>query len=275
VQNNARAAKLREKGWSYYAAPLSNDKDDGAIAWRTDVWKRKTASVLRMGSSADRPLQAGTQHAWTWSTTVVLKRIDTGHTLLVSVSHLPAHVEGRNGWRTDLDQWRARKAAYLSALKSWSTHVKNQDRKHRTDASLIVADWNLNLKEHWVQDLLANHWGKSYDRAWRQFPTTGGSLTGGAVGPLGAPGKSSGDRIIDGSLIRRLKVTVEPDLMARVRSSDHRPFHESFRFLDVAEKPTPTDPGGDTKPGVEWWGFGDYSDDEIYSIDRVPEEEQL
>jgi hypothetical protein len=54
--------------------------------------------------------------------------------------------------------------------------------------------------------------------------------------------------------------------MARVRSSDHRPYQERFTFLGKAEKPTDSTPSGDIKPGHVWWGFGDYQTDEIYSV---------
>jgi hypothetical protein len=129
---------------------------------------------------------------------------------------------------------------------------------------MVVADWNLNLKEHWVRSLLHDRFGKEYRQAWQLFPTNGGSLEGGPVGPLGAPGMGDGDRIIDGTVYRGLKTVNHPQLMARTRSSDHRPYKETFRFADKAEHPDDDTAHGDTKVGDAWWGFGDYMNDEIY-----------
>jgi len=66
-----------------------------------------------------------------------------------------------------------------------------------------------------------------------------------------------------------------PNLMATTASSDHRPYKERFAFASKAGSPGATDDddtaSGDTKPGDEWWGFGDYIDDEIYAMDFAEE----
>lgn len=260
VNNDNRAARLREKGWSYFNSKLNQGQDDVGIAWSKDEWAQRTGSTKKLSHTT---FQRGTRPVYVYAATVVLRRTDSGHKLLVSVSHMPAHVEGSGDFATIDDQWRARKKAYLDGLTSWSTWVKDQERKHNTDGSLIVADWNINLKDQWFRSLLNDHWGDQYDQAWKNFPTAGGSL--------------GGERIIDGSLFRDLIVTGEPDLMDRVRSSDHRPYKESFRFLGKAEKPVKATDGAqgqsvnpaNTFHGPEWWGFGDYADDEIYDVDRV------
>lgn len=270
ITNDRRAATMREKGWGYYNHNIGVDSDNCGICWASDTWKRVSGQVRRLENIRYARLN-GRAGLFLYSATVVLKRVDSGHKLLVSVSHLPAHVEGANGFRTDLDQWRARKVAYLSALKNWSTHVKDAERKGHVDATLIVADWNLNLKDDWVRSLLRDHWGPNYQLAWKLIPTSGGVLLGGPEAPGGAPGRGTKDRIIDGTLYRGVKPIEGPFQMARVRSSDHRPYSERFRFLDKAEKPVKESedpPHGDTHKGEEWWGFGDYMDDELYAIDR-------
>lgn len=260
--------RMREKGWGHYNYPKPDGQDEAAILWRTDTWKWQAGWVRKLNNKVFYNLQ-GKPADPIYAASVVLRHNRTGHRLLVSVAHLPAHVEGKNQWNTDAAKWKARKNAYLSSLRAWSGHISDQDRKRRADGVLVVADWNLNLKEHWVRAMLKDHWTAKYIQAWTKFPTEGGSLSGGPVGPLGAPGKSSGDRIIDGSLYRDLKIDVHPDLMARVDSSKHRPYKERFRFKAKAEHPDMDHGDGDVKYGDAWWGFGDYSDDELYEVERA------
>jgi hypothetical protein len=271
VSNNSRAATLREKGWGYFNAKAGAAQDDCGIAWSQDDWLKVSSSIRRISTSRYSRL-AGRSGLYLYSCSVVLRRKDSGHKLMVTTSHLPAHIQGPRGFKTDVQEWQARKEATLSAMRSWSQQVDDAYRKRNLDGALVCADWNLNLKLDWVQNLITDHWGKNYIQAWKRFPTAGGTIGGGPTAPAGAPGKGVGDRIIDGSLYRGLKVTVEPDIMPRVRSSDHRPYHESFRFMDPAEKPTQDHhepPHGDVQKNDPWWGFGDYMDDEIYDIDRV------
>lgn len=264
IRRNQKAGQLREKGWAYYNHG-SGGADDCGVAWRVDTWRKSYGTTKKLSNNRFYTL-SGKPAPPVYSCSVLLKRVGTGHRLLVSVTHMPAHVEGPNHWRTTTDHWAARKAAYLSSLKNWSTHVKDLERKQRPDGTLIIADWNLNLKHAWVRNLLHDHFGSKYKQAWQRFPTSGGSLAGGPVAPLGAPGKGYGDRIIDGTLYRGLGVTTPPNLMARVKSSDHRPYQERFGFLAKAEHPGDDDAEGDLQSGDAWWGFGDYMDDEIYAL---------
>lgn len=276
VQNDRHAVKLREKGWGYFNAKLEGGRDDCAIAWNTDVWKRVSTRVIRI--SNDTFNRGGPQYLYACEAVLVYR--DTGHKTLIDVSHMPAHVEGQGGLGNRRDEpaaiWAARKAAYLSGLSKWSTHVKNAERKAHTDAAMIVGDWNVNLKDKWFRDLLHNHFGPDWRVAWMLLPKAGGALTG-AGEPMGSMGK--GDRIIDGSMLKDIKVSDGPQMMARVLSSDHRPFREELTFalkphLSEAEKKAvrkekfkdrqDDDLQGDIKHGDEWWGFGDYLVDEIY-----------
>ena len=280
VQNDQRAAQLRAQGWGYYNVRNGNFADDCAIAWDSSVWKAHPGTTLKL--TTDQYQRAYSKKmADIYCVTTVLTRVDTNHKLLVSVCHMPAHIEGPDGWRTVLDQWKGRKHAYLSAMTAWSTHVQDQMKKQKIDAALIVADWNLNLKTTWFQGILSDHWGWEYDIAWKRFPTDGGSLTSHASVPKGAPGKGYHDRIIDGSLLNALDCTKGPELMSRVSSSDHRPYKETLAFTfyagtaakdkkkkkgrgEVGQKASIYTGYGDVFHGEAWWGFGDYMDDEIY-----------
>lgn len=267
ITNDRRAAKLQEKGWNYYNAKAGGDADNTGICWRLDTWKRTYGAVRRLSSGTFDRVN-GMHNLYIYSATVVLKRVDSGHRLMVSCSHLPSHIMGSGGFRTTEQGWAARKRATLTALNNWSTHIKDLERKQKADATLVIADWNLNLKDDWVWNLLHDKFD-GYKSAWNHMPTSGGALVGGPSAPHGAPGVSAHDRIIDGTLYRGVKVTDGPDQMARVRSSDHRPYHETFQFTDKAEQPiksTPTKPSGDIKHGEAWWGFGDYMTDELYEL---------
>jgi hypothetical protein len=269
ITNDRRAAKLQEKGWGYYNARTGPDSDNCGTCWRLDTWKRTYGAVRRLSSGTFDRVN-GMHNLYVYSETVVLRRTDTGHKLLVSVSHLPSHIMGPGGFsKADLG-WAARKRATLTALGNWSSHVKDLERKQKTDATLIVADWNLNLKDNWVRALLRDKFGPNYRQAWKVMPTSGGVLHGNQDTPSDGPGMGRGDRIIDGTLYRGVKVTGGPTQMHRVRSSDHRPYSESFQFLGKAEAPDPdTDATGDVHHGTEWWGFGDYMDDELYPVEEV------
>lgn len=280
VGNESHGRTLAEKGWGFYNAKGGHDRDECAICWDRSVWGGTHQYVRRLNV---QPLQG--PRPWIWSCSVALKRKETGHRLLVLVTHAPAHLDTFN-WdsyphkdeRTQA-YWRYRKNVYQHSMTAWSKLIKDQTNKLRPDGVLVAADWNINLKEDWARHYLRDTFDP-LQMAWVRFPTEGGSMSGGPVAPLGAPGKGKGDRIIDGSLYAGLSVDVDPNLMARVRSSDHRPYLEGFRFNNAAGKGYPalskrTAGGdkshGDTKKGDEWWGFGDYLDDEIYGLTRITE----
>jgi hypothetical protein len=271
VTNDNRAAQMRNTGWDYYNSKQGHDADNCGIAWRKDTWKRKSGKVLRLSHNTFDRVN-GMHNLYIWAATVVLVHKASGHRLLVSVSHPPAHVEGHGGFLTTGAGWQARKRAYMTALDNWSAHVKDMEHKQNVDATLIIADWNVNLKDQWFRNLLKQKWGKKYVIAWKVMPHDGGALSGGPDAPDGSPGVSKGDRIIDGTLYRGVTVKDGPHQMARVRSSDHRPYSETFQFLDKGAKEDDDNNGkgaGDTYHGVEWWGFGDYLTDEMYDLTRA------
>lgn len=279
VGQDHKAAQMREKGWDYFKVLVNNGADQNGVAWKKETWHAKKKVARRLH-----------QHQWRRHTgkvaqeihadSVVLQHTRTGHRLLVSVTHMPSNVQhkGQEGpFDVSSRNLMDRKIVYLESLKGWNTHVRHLNHSLHVDATMIISDWNLNLKDQWVRRLLRDTFGPEYKHAWTRFPTSGGSFFGGPVVPLGKPGAGWGNRIIDGTLYRGLKLEEHPNLMARVRSSDHRPYKETFRLKDIGEREDPVteekDITGNTKPGEEWWGFGDFLNDEIYPITTVTGEE--
>lgn len=263
VTNDRRASRLAEKGWKYFNSKIDNGSDNCGIAWDTSVWSQQSASVVQLENVRYYTL---THHISpkVYAITVVLKNRQTDKKLMVSCSHLPAHVQGRGqfsptGNQTDAE-WRARKLAYTTAMNTWSDVVVGLLSKHKPDHTLIVADWNLDLKEGWVRQYLHDHWDRTgVQLAWQHFATLGTSIDGGS-------------RVIDGSLYKGMNIDTAPRIMAGVRSSDHKPYIEKFEIAVGANnqpvsgvpKDDPAwDRSGSTR-GDPWWGFGDYRIDEIF-----------
>jgi hypothetical protein len=67
VNNDNRAAKLREKGWSYFNSKLNQGQDDVGIAWEKANWAQRTGlprSSRTPPSSVVRGLSTSTQPQW-------------------------------------------------------------------------------------------------------------------------------------------------------------------------------------------------------------------
>lgn len=274
VNKDQRASRAKEKGWSYFNAKKDHGQDECAVAWKDSEFIRKHGVVQRLNNDRFYRLN-GKPALPIWSASVVLRHAPSGHRLLVSVVHFPEFMEGQR-YRTIDDHWRARKQAYLSALNGWSRHVNALDQRHKCDAVLATADFNLDLKHEWFQDDLLDLFGaKKFNLNWSDFPTSGGSMPGGPSAPDGSPGKGDHDHILDGSLVNGMSVIGGPRLLDRIRSSDHRPVRQTLRLLGKAAHPQlehGANRGGDQWRGPEWWGFGDYYDDEIYAINRATED---
>jgi len=266
VQNDQAAATLSEQGWGYYNSPRDDNSDNCAVLWHMSDWRRIYGAVKQLTNDTYYRL-SGQKSRPIYCCTVVLRRTDSKYTLLVSVTNLPPNLEGH--WQTPDKQWAMRKLAYLSSLHNWSVYVTYQINKLKPSGALVVADWNLNLKDNWVRDLLINHWGNEWQLDWVLFPTEGQTLGGEQDVPPGAPGQGKVDRIIDGSLYNGLAVIDGPNLLAPAGSAIHRPFLEELQFIDQADRPIGGEIYGNTQDGEPWWGFGDYMDDEIYPVTRV------
>jgi hypothetical protein len=243
-----RAQSLREKGWGYWNATAQGGRaDDAGICWDKSVWREKQHWVRKLYGRFQSTNQV---LSGLWATSALLQHTDSGHLLLVSCSHMPHDVEGKGGFKTVGDGWRARKEAYQSAMKAWSTHIQDLNRRKKPDALIVCGDWNINLKDNWFRSYMLNHW-KPLDLklAWKHFPTEGGSL--------------GGNRIIDGTWYHGMS-TDGAELMPRSASSDHRPYKERFTLGQIEPHDAYDPASGQIRPGKEWWGFGDYSYDQFF-----------
>jgi len=259
VASSDRASKLREQGWGHFVASEGGRSDDAAIAWEKKTWRDQEhwAKKLHGSFGSGALLVSGL-----WCSDVLLKHVGTGQTLIVSVSHMPAHVNGTEGFSNIRNEpaaiWAARKQAYQQGMDQWSTHVQDICRRKKPDALMVVGDFNVNLKDDWFRAYMKQHW-KPLDLtlAWKHFPTEGGTL--------------GGNRIIDGTYYHGMS-TDGAVLQPRVNSSDHRPYKESFA-LGATEPVEFYDPAtGHIGPGVEWWGFGDYAYDEMFEKQTVDDD---
>ena len=254
VANDNHAAKLREKGWGYWNAKKNHGQDDAAIAWRKDTWYNPWHATRKLTTRQYRDVDTGQLTTdYVHACGAVLKHTKTGSKLLVTVARLPDGLSAASGWNELEAGWRARKAAYMECNITWAAWTEQVQRENHCDGIIVVGDWNLDLKADWVRAYLGEVWGPKYHLTWKHFPTFGSGL--------------GGNRIIDGTLARHLD-TLEGGaiLMDKVRSSDHRPYKEQLIFKpgEIQEE----DVTGDRYVGEIWWGFGDYEDDEIYTIEK-------
>lgn len=82
----------------------------------------------------------------------LLEHVDTHVTVLVSVAHLPAGVEGIWSKRP------ARVIAYLRCVRRWKRLLRQWSHEHRPDAVLVTQDSNLNVFRLWVQKWIKVTW---------------------------------------------------------------------------------------------------------------------
>ncbi len=148
----ARRKALWHKGWTVTAGRGEGDGECAVLSNRR-VWKRleRRTHPLTDGGGALRlsaPLNC---------TTGVYELRGKGKRLIVSVAHLPAHVE------TELREWvksdhrnplDAQALAWVEAVKAWGLHIERM-RELYPDADVwAVADWNLDLRQAWARDLI-------------------------------------------------------------------------------------------------------------------------
>lgn len=193
---------LRMDGWrvSKYSGAGTGDPailTDSRIWEVLLMWSHKlTDKEQRRGPGGPPPPH---------SLTVLLRNKGNGKRLLVSVAHLPSHVEG--DWRDRT--WRVQ--VWLEAHREWKRHVNWLRKRYRVKV-MMVADWNLDIKKRWVRAALkALH--PRLKLTWRE-PFEGGTHH---------------NRIIDAT-VTSLRVLREAVLFEDDASSDHRPYFEVLGF---------------------------------------------
>jgi hypothetical protein len=199
-RNRRRAVIEQLDGWSLFNGNEHSGADDCIIAWRTSTWELvKTESAV---VSTKRSYRAnGKLIPPQRVTSVLLLHKPTALTLLVSVSHLPSHVELDGRLRANL-----RAAVWRDATHRWQRHLVALRNQWQPTARLVVADWNVSIRGAWFRRYLRELF-PVMSPVWRTPYPRRGTL---------------GKRIIDVALIsRRLVVAVRPRLLKQHRSSDH------------------------------------------------------
>lgn len=199
---NPRRAALVADGWEMFNGTEKPGADDCVIRWRTNTWRLMHSDVavvsrVKTWRTNGKPIPPQ------YVASVLLWHLPTGRSLLVSVSHLPSHVEVAGGLRKS-----ARSTKWRDAIRGWKRHLRTLRRQWKPGGRLIVADWNVSLRAPWFRRYLRFRFPAMHPVWTRPFPKRG----------------TLGRRIIDVPLIsRRLKVTHRPMLLQH-RSSDHTAF---------------------------------------------------
>ncbi len=214
VSAEARESVLRkvakQRGWGTATGDLSG-RDDCAILWDEKTFEKVHARSYVL-SLKTYYTSSGRKTAPNASVDAVLKHKAAGKRILFSVAHLPAGVEGRNGLGGKLPR---RVVAWRAAQKGWRGRWNYLANKYKTDAVVVIADWNLNLKKAGVRALfkvvqpgMRSVWNKG------PFPSSG----------------THGTRIIDFTFIRGKIVLVggKPKILAKNASSDHTAYIQEF-----------------------------------------------
>lgn len=204
IDKNSRARRLSERGW----ASVFGDKgprDDCGIAWRTSLFTKVWAETLTL-STARYMNERGWEADTTEGAFAVLED-SSGQRIVVGVAHMP------HGMQTELRNNNPRSdvaRAFIKISAAFRDRAAALAKRFGAKATMLVADWNLNIKAAWVRA-----WFRLYARGFktnwtRPFPRLG----------------SHGDQIIDVALLHRIKLLNRPHLRRHDPSSDHTAWRE-------------------------------------------------
>jgi hypothetical protein len=198
VDNPRRARALRASGWVVYRPPGT----DVALSWPRSRWRAAGARPGVLGNG----LGAG------W---VVLDRRapraglrGEPSRILVTLAHLPSHVEYGDRWRTG----EPRVGLWRTAVRRWGHQVAAVAARRHPDLVLVVADWNIDVRRPVWRSTVLRHF-PGLRRTWD-------------VGALPRAGTHAGRRLIDATLTNGRG---RARLLPRTASSDHRPYDEILR----------------------------------------------
>jgi hypothetical protein len=265
VRHDGRVRAVAEKGWGTVGTAADSDgQTDCMVAFDLSVWSKLWVKQTRLYAGRYK-LANGKTAIPIFAATAMLKHKTSGHKLLISAGHMPPTVGGANNWVSIGAAWAGRRKAYKDGVKTWNSFVTQQIRTQRPDMVLVTADWNLGFQRKWVRDYMRNSWKSSgLAIGWKSYSGPG----------------TFGGRFIDATLYRGM-TTEGSKLIADDSSSDHRPYKDVFEVKtkpgtpikvntpepgEPAPTPTPDPTPGTNYFGEEWWGFGDFDDDEIYHI---------
>src|SRR5215510_11163295 len=86
IDNDHRAATMREKGWAYYNAKKNNGADNCGVCWDTSVFTKKSSRVVELQNNRYYTLSNHVS-PHVWAIMLMLKHKESGDRLLVSVTH--------------------------------------------------------------------------------------------------------------------------------------------------------------------------------------------
>lgn len=142
VADGKRKDALHESGWT-----LTSGKGEGpgecAILHDRRKWRRRAKYVVKITDGGG----TGRLHAPLYATTAVLQRRGTGRMLIVSSTHMPAHVETllRLGRKAQpATTWRR-------AANVWAEHIAAARGAYPEADVWVVADFNVDARRDWVR----------------------------------------------------------------------------------------------------------------------------
>jgi hypothetical protein len=144
------------------------------------------------------------------SLTVLLQNKHTDRQLLVSIAHLPSHVEGDWFKPGSFRGYAWRVFVWRDAVRTWKRHVKRLAKAHNAKV-MMVADWNLNFKRRVFRALVKTLFPMLHLTWQSPFPADG----------------THHHRVIDATLTN-LRVKRKARLYQDDASSDHRPYIETL-----------------------------------------------
>lgn len=202
-QQRRSKADLSMPGWEVTKKAGPGDGDPAVLTDRR-VWKVVRVWIDKLSDREQRRGPGGPPppHALT----VLLEHRKNGKRLLVSVVHLPSHVQGdwrENAYRVRL--WR-------ECVKEWKRKVNRRRRIFKAKV-MFIADWNLDIKKRWVRAVLKFYF-PALRLTWRK--------------PF--PGRGTHHRRIIDATMTNLRVKKKAKLFRDDDSSDHRPYEETLDF---------------------------------------------
>lgn len=198
VANDRRAQALRALGWRRIQMIGKPGVDECAVMFLRLKWRYVTHNVTLL---SQQKLANG---RWLYALTVELEHRRTKQRLLVSVTHLPAHIQGPGRIEQD-----AQGRIYTAAVKTWHNFLMVSRRPGLS--IMAVADWNLDVRLSWVREWLTRMFiglRSSWGARSRPLPEDG----------------THGSRLIDDT--RSNMTLYRIDLLRDDDSSDHRPYRE-------------------------------------------------
>lgn len=206
VDNNLRARTLREEGWQ---AVFGNKgpRDDCGLSIRRSKFVLLEGGTQTLSHRVYRT-EAGHMSDTTEGAYAVVRE-KAGVTGVVVVVHMPHGMQEdlRNGGPDD-DVAKA----YRSILRGARRLANQLARAWRVEWTMIVGDWNLNIRAAWVREFLKEEFPNFHINFSRPYPRQG----------------TFGDGIIDLAMLRGCKAVLGPKVLPQYPGFDHVGWKETL-----------------------------------------------